>query len=158
MTNQTQGGFATMKKEDILEAMRDIKFAESIMDIQSPEEIQKAFKTKGIDLSLEESQVVISTIKKVDESEYCELSEEDLKKITGGTSEATAQGQAGESAPQTGNEKKEKKIDPRFENVAIVAAGVAVGMFAYATLSTTKNLFLSAGGKIADAIIRKIKK
>ena len=62
MTNQTQGGFATMKKEDILEAMRDIKFAESIMDIQSPEEIQKAFKTKGIDLSLEDSQVVISTI------------------------------------------------------------------------------------------------
>ena len=148
-----------MKKEDILEAMKDVKFAESIMDIQSPEEIQKAFKAKGIDLSLEESQVVISTIKKVDESEYCELSEEDLKNITGGIDETAAQGQEEENAPQTEEEKKKKKKrDPNMENMVVVAAGVALGMFVYTTFSTTANLFLSAGGRAIDAIIRKIKK
>lgn len=148
-----------MKKEDILEAMKDVKFAESIMDIQSPEEIQKAFKAKGIDLSLEESQVVISTIKKVDESEYCELSEEDLKNITGGIDETAAQDQAEGDAPQTEEEKKKKKKrDPNMENLAVVVAGVALGMFVYTTFSTTANLFLSAGGRAIDAIIRKIKK
>ena len=45
-----------MKKEEISEAMKDIKFTESLMDTQSPEEIKKAFKAKGIDLSLEESE------------------------------------------------------------------------------------------------------
>ena len=80
-----------MNKEEISEAMKDIKFVEKIMDIQSPEEIQKAFKAKGIDLSLEESQVVISTIKKVDESESCELSEEDLSEIAGGVQSNTVE-------------------------------------------------------------------
>ena len=148
-----------MKKEEILEAMKDVKFAESIMDIQSPEEIQKAFKAKGIDLSLEESQVVISTIKKVDESEYCELSEEDLKNITGGIDETAAQDQEEGDTPQTEEEKKKKKKrDPNMENLAVVVAGVALGMFVYTTFSTTANLFLSAGGRAIDAIIRKIKK
>lgn len=129
-----------MKKEEISEAMKDIKFAESIMDVQSPEEIKKAFKAKGIDLSLEESKVVISTIKKVAESESGELSEEDLQKIVGGSDD-------------TDEAKKEY-----FKEMAVVAAGVAVGMFAYATFASAKKLVFNAGGKIADAIIRKIKK
>ena len=128
-----------MEKEEISEAMKDIKFTESIMDTQSPEEIREAFKAKGIDLSLDESKVVISTIKKVAESESGELSEEDLKKITGGVADELAR-------------------DPRIEKMTIVAAGVAMGMFAYATFSSAKNLFFNAGGKIVDAIIRKIKK
>ncbi len=128
-----------MKKEEISEAMKDIKFTESLMDTQSPEEIKKAFKAKGIDLSLEESEVVISTIKKIAESESGELSEEDLKKITGGV---------------LGDQER----DPRIEKMTVIAAGVAMGMFAYATFSGAKNLFFSASGKILDAIIRKIKK
>ena len=103
-----------MKKEEISEAMKDIKFAESIMDVQSPEEIKKAFKAKGIDLSLEESKVVISTIKKVAESESGELSEEDLQKIVGGVETV-------------------KVRNERLEEMAMVAAGVAIGMVAYAT-------------------------
>lgn len=129
-----------MKKEEISEAMKDVKFAESIMDMQAPEEIKKAFKAKGVDLSLEESQVVISTIKKIDESECGELSEEDLQKIVGGVEESG------------------KTVDPKIEKMAIIATGVAVGMFAYATFSSAKSLVFNAGGKIVDAIIRKIKK
>ena len=129
-----------MKKEEISEAMKDVKFTESIMDTQSPEEIREAFKAKGIDLSLDESRVVISTIKKIAESESGELSEEDLNKITGG------------------GIKDELIKDPRVEKMTIIAAGVAMGMFTYATFAGAKDLFFSAGGKIVDAIIRKIKK
>lgn len=129
-----------MEKEEISEAMKDVKFTESIMDTQSPEEIKEAFKAKGIDLSLDESKVVISTIKKVAESDSGELSEEDLKKITGGITAS------------------ELAKDPRIEKMTVIAAGVAMGMFTYATFATAKNLFFSASGKIVDAVIRKIKK
>ena len=79
-----------MKKEEkITEAMRDIKFVEKIIDIRSPEEMQKAFATKEIDLSLEEAQAVISTIKKLSESKPDEVSDEDLEEISGGATSST---------------------------------------------------------------------
>lgn len=79
-----------MKKEEkITEAMRDIKFVEKIIDIRSPEEMQKAFATKEIDLSLEEAQAVISTIKKLSESKPGEVSDEDLEEISGGATSST---------------------------------------------------------------------
>ena len=79
-----------MEKEKLIsEAMKDIKFVEKIIDIQSPEEMQKAFAIKEIDLSLEESQEVISTIKKLSESKSGELSDADLEGIAGGMSSGT---------------------------------------------------------------------
>lgn len=79
-----------MKKEEkITEAMRDIKFVEKIIDIRSPEEMQKAFATKEIGLSLEEAQAVISTIKKLSESKPGEVSDEDLEEISGGATSST---------------------------------------------------------------------
>lgn len=79
-----------MKKEEkITEAMRDIKFVEKIIDIRSPEEMQKAFANKEIDLSLKEAQAVISTIKKLSESKPGEVSDEDLEEISGGATSST---------------------------------------------------------------------
>lgn len=79
-----------MKKEEkITEAMKDIKFVEKIIDIRSPEEMQKAFATKEIDLSLKEAQAVISTIKKLSESKPGEVSDEDLEEISGGATSST---------------------------------------------------------------------
>ncbi len=79
-----------MKKEEkITEAMRDIKFVEKIIDIRSPEEMQKAFATKEIGLSLEEAQAVISTIKKLAESKPGKISDEDLEEISGGAASST---------------------------------------------------------------------
>lgn len=79
-----------MKKEEkITEAMRDIKFVEKIIDIRSPEEMQKAFAKKEIELSLEEAQAVISTIKKLSESKSGEVSDEDLEEISGGATSST---------------------------------------------------------------------
>lgn len=79
-----------MKKEEkITEAMRDIKFVEKIIDIRSPEEMQKAFATKEIGLSLKEAQAVISTIKKLAESKPGKISDEDLEEISGGAASST---------------------------------------------------------------------
>ena len=79
-----------MKKEEkITEAMRDIKFVEKIIDIRSPEEMQKAFAKKEIELSLKEAQAVISTIKKLSESKPGEVSDEDLEEISGGATSST---------------------------------------------------------------------
>ena len=79
-----------MKKEEkITEAMRDIKFVEKIIDIRSPEEMQKAFATKEIGLSLKEAQAVISTIKKLSESKPGEVSDEDLEEISGCATSST---------------------------------------------------------------------
>ena len=78
-----------VKEKMISEAMKDIKFVEKIIDIRSPEEMQKAFATKKIDLSLEEAQAVISTIKKLSESKSGEVSDEDLEEISGGATSST---------------------------------------------------------------------
>ena len=79
-----------MKKEEkITEAMRDIKFVEKIIDIRLPEEMQKAFATKEIELSTEEAQAVISTIKKLAESKPGKISDEDLEEISGGATSST---------------------------------------------------------------------
>ncbi len=78
-----------VKEKMISEAMKDIKFVEKIIDIRSPEEMQKAFATKEIDLSLEEAQAVISTIKKLSESKPGEVSDEDLEEISGGATSST---------------------------------------------------------------------
>ena len=79
-----------MEKEKMIsEAMKDVEFAKKIIEIQSPEEMQKAFATKEIDLSLEEAQAVISTIKKLSESKPGEVSDEDLEEISGGATSST---------------------------------------------------------------------
>ncbi len=74
-----------MEKEKMIsEAMKDVEFAKKIIEIQSPEEMQKAFAKKEIELSLEEAQAIISTIKKLAKSESGELSEDDLEGVAGG--------------------------------------------------------------------------
>lgn len=48
-----------MEKEKMIsEAMKDVEFAKKIIEIQSPEEMQKAFAKKEIELSLEEAQAI----------------------------------------------------------------------------------------------------
>ena len=79
-----------MEKEKMIsEAMKDVEFAKKIIEIQSPEEMQKAFAKKEIELSLEEAQAVISTIKKLSESKSGEVSDEDLEEISGGATSST---------------------------------------------------------------------
>ena len=79
-----------MEKEKMIsEATKDIEFAKKIIKIQSPEEMQKAFATKGLELSLEEAQAMISTIKNFAENKSGELSEADLEGVAGGVNLGT---------------------------------------------------------------------
>lgn len=73
-----------METEKITEAVKDEAFAKSIIDMKSPEEVKDAFAKKEVEISLEEAQIIISTIEKMVNKGSTELSEEDLKEIAGG--------------------------------------------------------------------------
>ena len=75
-----------METEKITEAVKDEEFAKSIIDMKSPEEVKKAFAKKEVEISLNEAQVIISTIEKMVSKGSTELSEEDLEEIAGGRS------------------------------------------------------------------------
>lgn len=73
-----------MTTEKITEAVKDETFARSIIDMKSPEEVKKAFATKDVEISLDEAQVIISTIQKMIKNNSTELNEKDLEEISGG--------------------------------------------------------------------------
>lgn len=75
-----------METEKITEAVKDEEFAKSIIDMKSPEEVKKAFAKKEVEISLDEAQVIISTIEKMVNKGSTELSEKDLEEIAGGRS------------------------------------------------------------------------
>ena len=73
-----------MDQEKIIDVLKNKTFAKKISKFQTPEEIQSAFKEKGIEISLEEVQLLGSVINKMIEKRTTELSKEDLEDITGG--------------------------------------------------------------------------
>ena len=73
-----------MKTEKITAAVQDETFAKSLIDMESPEEVKKAFAAKDVEISLEEAKVIISTIQRMIKNNSTELREEDLKEISGG--------------------------------------------------------------------------
>ena len=54
-----------MKTEKITAAVQDETFAKSLIDMESPEEVKKAFAAKDVEISLEEAKVIISTIQRM---------------------------------------------------------------------------------------------
>lgn len=80
-----------METEKITEAVKDEEFAKSIIDMKSPEEVKKAFAKKEVEISLDEAQVIISTIEKMVNKGSTELSEKDLEEIAGGRSASIAE-------------------------------------------------------------------
>lgn len=73
-----------MQKNEITETMRNEDFVNSILDMQTAEEVKEAFKEKGVDISLEEIKTIESIINKMVEKNSTELSDEDLSEISGG--------------------------------------------------------------------------
>ncbi len=73
-----------MKIEKITEVVKDEEFAKSIIDMKSPEEVKEAFAKKEVEISLDEAQVIISTIERMVKKGSVELSEKDLEEIAGG--------------------------------------------------------------------------
>lgn len=69
-----------MSEEQIKELFSDETFVASILEMETPEEVQKALSERGLDLSLEE----INTIQNSLSNEEEELSEDQLEEVAGG--------------------------------------------------------------------------
>jgi len=76
-----------MVKQEVLDKVRavdgDKEFVDYLIKLDTPEDIQNAFKEKGVDLSLDEVEELV--VEMVDAAgKYGELSEEDLDSVSGG--------------------------------------------------------------------------
>lgn len=72
-------------KNKFEELIKDKDFSESIIKMETPEEVQKAFAEKGVEISKEEVQALGAIINKACEKKGAALSEEDLNEISGGS-------------------------------------------------------------------------
>ena len=54
-----------MDKHQLMEVMRDEDFVNEILDMQTTEEVKEAFAEKGIELSLEEIDIISQIINKM---------------------------------------------------------------------------------------------
>ena len=66
-----------MDKHQLMEVMRDEDFVNEILDMQTTEEVKEAFAEKGIELSLEEIDIISQIINKMVDKNTTELSEDD---------------------------------------------------------------------------------
>ena len=73
-----------MENKKLGSLLKDKEFLESIVKMETPEEVQKAFKEKGIDFSKEEILSLGDVINKTIEKGVV-LSEEELDRISGGS-------------------------------------------------------------------------
>ncbi len=62
---------------------QDKAFLEKILSLQTPEEVQNAFKEKGVELTIEEVEILAQTVKSTAENGGS-LSDEILQNISGG--------------------------------------------------------------------------
>ncbi len=73
-----------ISEEKIKNLVEDEKFIDLMLDMQTPEEVQRAFAEKGIELSLDEVEVMGELINKMIEKGTTNLSKDDLEDISGG--------------------------------------------------------------------------
>ena len=73
-----------MENEKIQEILKDKEFSSQVLKMETPEEVQKAFKQKGIELSLEEVGIIGDLVNSMIAKNSTSLSEEDLEEIAGG--------------------------------------------------------------------------
>lgn len=69
-----------MNEEQVKELFSDEAFVASILEMETSEEVQKAFSDRGLDLSLDEIEIIKNSLS----NEETELSEDDLETVTGG--------------------------------------------------------------------------
>lgn len=73
-----------MDNEKLIEILRDKEFAKKILVMETAEEVQNAFKEKGVEISLEEIGALGTAINKIIEKGEKSLSEDELGGISGG--------------------------------------------------------------------------
>lgn len=78
--NLHEGG-VTMTEQKIKEIFADEAFVASLMNMETPEDVQKALAERGLDLSVEE----IEKIREMADSQEGELSDDALEDVAGGS-------------------------------------------------------------------------
>ncbi len=73
-----------MSDEKMLEALKDEGFVKKILEMKTQEEVQHAFKEKGVEVSKEEIGILGDIINKMKEKKSTNLSVEELDEIAGG--------------------------------------------------------------------------
>ena len=71
-----------MNEEKIKKVFSDEEFVKSLMNLETPEAVQKALEEKDIDLSVEDIKKIAELVQKKDNGE---LSEDELEEVAGGT-------------------------------------------------------------------------
>ena len=92
-----------MKNEKIREIMKDKSFLEKLLKAETMEEVQIAFKSKGIDLSLEEVKTIEDIVNVMVDEKSTILFDEDLSKIAGGHIDPPPAGEQPVSQPIEGS-------------------------------------------------------
>lgn len=131
-----------MDKHQIMEVMRDEDFVNEILDMQTTEEVKEAFAEKGLELSLEEIDIISQIINKMVDKNTTELSDDDLKEISGGGGTVTG-----------GAKKVFKDIKTSFSEVNKEAANIGSAL-AYSSIAVA----LIATGIAGKIIFDKSKK
>ena len=76
-----------MNEQQIKEIFSDESFVNSILEMETPQDVQKALSEKGLDLSLEEINTIQNTL--INNDNEGELSEDDLENVAGGVAVTT---------------------------------------------------------------------
>ncbi|MBR1729834.1 MAG: Nif11-like leader peptide family RiPP precursor [Selenomonadaceae bacterium] len=71
------------KIEKLKEIFADKDFTAKVLEMETPEEVQKAVKTKGVEMSLEEIDSIKDFVEKNSEGE--ELTDDQLENVAGGS-------------------------------------------------------------------------
>ena len=71
-------------KKKLEEVLKEDGFVNSLLELDSPEEVKAALEEKGIDMSIEEIIQTRDALVKVAEKGASELSEDDLAEVSGG--------------------------------------------------------------------------
>lgn len=145
-----------MQDEKIKEVMQDESFVEEIFKMETPEDVQAAFKNKGIDISLDEVGTLGDIINAMSDKKSHNLCEEELNKIVGGAKnifyewaekiKPVAQDMNNKSWSDYTSEQKAIAVTRgaiKTAGVGILALGVgAIGMVGYKTVKWAKNKYL----------------
>lgn len=71
-----------MNEELLKEVLSDEAFAKSLIEMETPEDVQTALKEKGVDLSIEDIKAIQNLLVNQEDGE---LSEDDLENVAGGS-------------------------------------------------------------------------
>ena len=151
-----------MRDEKIEEIIKDRRFLDNISKMETPEEVQSAFKNKGVDLSLDEVGALGDIINSISDKKFNDFCEEELNEITGGAGVKELINKANGLANRLKTASKEMRgkswsdYTPTEKKLAVVSSALltaevgalalgagVIGIVGYKTVKWAKNKYLT---------------